>query len=172
MPFGENEQNTKKSFYRITDPFLNFYFTYVIPNRSLIELDKGTALLQRLMVNFTGYTAFWWEKLCRQAVSGSVIGSYTFGYSRSWWGNISKDERIEIDVVAESTDGKALLIGECKWTESENGARLIFELEEKAKKLPFVAGKEIILCLFLKNSPVDIISQKVFLPDDIVMLLK
>ena len=172
LPFGENERNTKKSFYRISDPFLNFYFTYVIPNRSLIELDKGTALLQRLMVNFTGYTAFWWEKLCRQAVSGSVIGSYTFGYSRSWWGNVSKDERIEIDVVAESTDGKALLIGECKWTESENGTRLIYELEEKAKKLPFVAGKEIILCLFLKNTPVDIISQKVFLPDDIVMLLK
>jgi len=172
LPFGENEQNTKKSYYRISDPFLNFYFTYLIPNRSLIELDKGNVLLQRLMVNFTGYTAFWWEKLCRQAISGSVIGGYTFGYSRSWWGNVSKDERIEIDVVAESTDGKALLIGECKWTESESGARLIYELEEKTKKLPFVNGKEIILCLFLKNSPVDIISQKVFLPDDIIMMLK
>jgi hypothetical protein len=45
-------------------------------------------------------------------------------------------------------------------------------LEEKAKKLPFFAGKEIIFCLFLKNSPVDSINQKVFLPDDIVMLLK
>ena len=97
---------------------------------------------------------------------------YTFGFSRSWWGNVSKDERIEIDVVAESTDGKALLIGECKWTESKNGARRIFELEVKAKKLLFIAGKEIILCHFLKNSPVDIISQKVFLPSDIVMLLK
>lgn len=172
LPFGENSRNTKKSYYRISDPFLNFYFTFIIPNRSLIELDRGNVVLQHLTENLSGYTSYWWERLCRQAVSGSVIDGYTFGYSRSWWGNVSKTERIEIDVVAESDDGKALLIGECKWTESANATRLIYELEKKAQKLPFVNGKTIIPCLFLKNIPVDSISQKVFLPDDIVMMLK
>jgi AAA+ ATPase superfamily predicted ATPase len=172
LPFGENERNTKKSYYRISDPFLNFYFTYIIPNRSLIELDKGNAVLQRLTDSFTGYTSFWWEKLCRQAVSGALIEGHTFGYARSWWGNVSKDERIEIDVVAESTDGKVLLVGECKWTESENVAQLVYELEGKANKLPFAKGKTVIPCLFLKTKPNDNISQKIFSPDDIVQMLK
>ena len=172
LPFGESTRNTKKSYYRISDPFLNFYFTYIIPNRSLIELDKGNAVLLRLTESFSGYTSFWWEKLCRQAVSGTLVESHTFGLARSWWGNVSRDERIEIDVVAESTDGKVLLVGECKWTESENAAQLISELEEKAIKLPFVQGKTIIPCLFLKTKPVDNIRQKIFFPEDIVQMLK
>ena len=172
LPFGENLRNTKKSYYRISDPFLNFYFTFVVPNRSLIEIDKGNVVLERLSDSFSGYTSFWWEKLCRQAVSSAEIDGYTFGFARSWWGNVSKNERIEIDVVAESTDGKALLVGECKWTESENAARLIYELEERIQKLPFATGKTIIPCLFLKTNPVDSITQKVFFPDDIVIMLK
>ena len=172
VPFGENERNTKKSYYRISDPFLNFYFTYIVPNRSLIELGRGDLVLQRLTESFPGYTSFWWEKLCRQAVSGSKIGGSEFGYARSWWGNVSKNERIEIDVIAESTDGKILLVGECKWTESEKATRLINELEEKANKLPFAKGKSIMPCLFLKTKPVDIISQKIFFPEDIVEMLK
>ena len=172
LPFGENEKNSKKSYYKISDPFVNFYFTFVVPNRSLIEIDKGNMVLQHLSEIFSGYTSFWWEKLCRQAVSGAEMNGFIFGFARSWWGYVSKSERIEIDVIAESTDGKALLVGECKWTESENSSRLIYELEEKAQKLPFAKGKKIIPCLFLKVKPTDSIQQKVFLPDDIVQMLK
>jgi len=172
LPFGENEKNSKKSYYKIADPFVNFYFTFVVPNRSLIEIDKGNLVLERLTKSFPGYTSLWWEKICRQAVSGSEINGFTWGFARSWLGNVSRDERIEIDVVAESTNGKALLVGECKWTESENAPRLIYELEEKAQKLPFSKGKTIIPCLFLKTNPVDKITQRVFLPDDIVKMLK
>ena len=172
LPFGENARNTKKSYYHISDPFLSFYFTFIVPNRSLIELDKGNVVLQRLTENFSAYTSFWWEKLCRQAVSGSFIDGHIFGYASSWWGNVSKNERIEIDVIAESIDGKVILAGECKWTEAENGARLIHDLEEKVKKLPFTKGKLIIPCLFLKNNPIDNFTSKVFLPHDIVTMLK
>ena len=78
----------------------------------------------------------------------------------------------ELDVIAESTDGKALLVGECKWTENENGARLIYELEERVKKLPFAKGKTIIACLFLKNSTTDTIENRIFLPENIIQMLK
>jgi len=172
LPFGENEKNSKKSYYRIADPFFNFYFTFVVPNRSLIEIDKGNLVLQQMMERFQGYTSFWWEKLCRQAVSGTELNGYVFGYARSWWGNVSKDERIEIDIIAESSDGKALLVGECKWTESENAARLIYELKEKVQKLPFAKGKTIVPCLFLKTTPDDKITNQVYLPDDIIAMLK
>lgn len=172
LPFGENPRNSKKSYYRISDPFMSFYFSYVLPNRSLIELDKGDVVIGQVLQRLPGYTSYWWEKLCRQAMSGSEINGYTFGFAQSWWGNVTKTERIEIDLIAESTDGKALLVGECKWTESENAARLLFELETKANKLPFAQGKKIIPCLFLKNSSMDNPTQNIYLPNDIIMMLK
>jgi uncharacterized protein len=172
LPFGENPQNSKKSYYRISDPFMSFYFSFVLPNRSLIELDKGDVVLNQVLLRLSAYTSYWWEKLCRQAISGSEIDGYTFGLAQSWWGNVSKTERIEIDLIAESADGKALLIGECKWTENENASRLLFELETKVEKLPFAQSKKIILCLFLKNSPSDNFTQNIYLPNDIIMMLK
>ena len=172
LPFGENQRNSKKSYYRISDPFMSFYFSYVLPNRSLIELDKGDVVIGQVLQRLPGYTSYWWEKLCRQAMSGSEINGYTFGFAQSWWGNVTKTERIEIDLIAESTDGKALLVGECKWTESENAARLLFELETKVNKLPFAQGKKIIPCLFLKNAPMDNSTQNIYLPNDIIMMLK
>ncbi len=172
LPFGENPRNSKKSYYRISDPFLNFYFTYVLPNRSLIELDKGDVVMNQVVQRLSGYTSYWWEKLCRQAISGAEIDGYTFGLAQSWWGNVTKTERIEIDLIAESTDGKALIVGECKWTESENVARLLFELETKVQKLSFAQGKKIIPCLFLKNSPSDKPTKNIYLPNDIIRMLK
>ena len=172
LPFGENTRNTKKSYYHISDPFLSFYFKFVVPNRSLIELDKGNVVLQNLTMKFPSYTSFWWEKLCRQAVSGSLIDGHVFGIASRWWGNVSRNERIEIDVIAESTDGKVILAGESKWTETENADRIEYELREKVQKLSFTHGKKIICCLFLKNKPAGNSSAKVFLPDDILMMLK
>ena len=36
IPFGENEKSSKKSLYKISDPFMNFYFQFIAPNRSFI----------------------------------------------------------------------------------------------------------------------------------------
>ena len=40
IPFGENEKNSKKSLYKISDPFMNFYFQFIAPNRSFIEIGQ------------------------------------------------------------------------------------------------------------------------------------
>jgi hypothetical protein len=86
-----------------------------------------------------------------------------------WWGSVSRDERIELDVVAESLDKEFLLVGECKWTSGENSDRLLAELVAKAEKLPFTKGKMIIPKLFLKNTPIGIM-ENVLLPKDVMNL--
>lgn len=171
-PFGENEKNSKKGIYKIADPFMHFYFSFIVPNRSLIEIDKGEVVLKRINQQFSHHMGLWWEKLCRQAISGATVNGITFGTARRWWGKISKTEQLEIDVVAESTDGKTILLGECKWSEKENTQKLIEELEIKAQKLPFTRGKKIITCLFLKTNPKQPQKNKVFLPDEVIAMLK
>ncbi len=169
IPFGENEKNSKKSLYKISDPFMNFYFQYVIPNRSLIEIGRINPVLLQLDNHFSGYVADYWEKFCRETVSGNTIDGITYGVAHRWWGNVSKDERIELDVVALSLDKKYLLVGECKWTAAENSDRLLAELKAKVEKLPFTKGHVLVAKLFLKNRPTGNLTD-VLLPDDLILL--
>ena len=169
IPFGENEKNTKKSLYKINDPLINFYFQFISPNRSFIEIGRINPILTDLENHFSGYVGEYWERLCRETISGNEIDSITYGMARRWWGNVSKDEQLEIDVVAESLDKKYLLVGECKWTKKENSDRLLVELREKAEKLPFAKNHTIIPKLFLKNAPTGT-QEGVFLPEDVIEL--
>ena len=62
---------------------------------------------------------------------------------------------MEIDIVAESSDGGTLLVGEAKLTVKEGGAaRLLSSLEENARNLPF-AGRyaKIVTRLFVADNP-------------------
>lgn len=167
IPFGENEKNSKKSLYKINDPFMNFYFRFIIPNRSFIEMGRTSPVLSGLDSHFSDHVGDYWEKLCRETVSGNEIDGITYGMARRWWGNISKNERIELDVVAESLDKKYLLVGECKWTTKENSDRLLAELKRKAEKLPFAQGHTIITKLFLKNPPFGTHADVLF-PDNVI----
>jgi len=92
-----------------------------------------------------------------------------FGIARRWWGSVSRTEKIELDVVAESLDKRYLLVGECKWTSGENCDRLLYELKEKAGKLSFAKNKIIVPILFLKNNPEGNVCN-VLLPKDVIEL--
>lgn len=171
IPFGEEEKNSKKSLYKISDPFMSFYFRFIVPNRSFIELGRIAPILSSYENQFAAFVAQYWEKLCREAISGNVIDGITYGIARRWWGNVSRSEKIEIDIVAESLDKKHLLVGECKWTTGENSDRLMSELKTKAEKLPFAKDHIIVTKLFLKNQPFGE-TKDVLLPSDVIHLMR
>jgi len=171
VPFGVNEKKTKKSLYKIADPFMAFYYKFVVPNRSFIELDRRLPIEQALNAHFSEYVGMQWEKLCRDAVTGNPINGVIYVKAKRWWGSVQnekkKPEQIEFDVMAESLDKKYLLVGECKWTTLENGKLLTAELLRKANLLPFTRNYTIIPMLFLKNPPKDDIGNTL-LPKDIM----
>ena len=175
VPFGIDENNAKKSLYKIADPFMSFYYRFVVPNRSFIELGRRFPIEQALNAHFSEYVSAQWEKLCRDAVTGNMINGVVYGKGKRWWGSVlnedKKPEQVEFDVVAESLDKKYLLVGECKWTIQENGKRLTTELLHKANLLPFAHSYTIVPILFLKNSPKDDVGNTL-LPEDVVQLMK
>lgn len=171
IPFGEDEKNSKKSLYKIQDPFMNFYFRFVVPNRSYIELGRVKPIQSALENEFSLYVANFWEKLCREAVSGNEIDGITYGMARRWWGNVSRTEKMELDIVAVSQDKKHLLAGECKWSTPENSDRLLHELKLKAKMLPFANNMIIVPKLFLKQQPSGK-SSDFLLPKDVIELMQ
>lgn len=175
IPFGVDDKNAKKSLYKIADPFMAFYYQFVVPNRSFIELGRHLPLEQALTAHFSEYVSMHWEKLCRDAVTGNMINGIAFGKAKRWWGPVLNEkkeaEQIEIDVMAESLDKKVLLVGECKWTNQENGKRLTVELLRKAKLLPFVGNQKILPVLFLKEEAKENVGN-VMLPKDVIELMK
>ena len=82
-----------------------------------------------------------------------------------------KPEQVEFDVVAESLDKKTLLVGECKWTAQENGARLTSELLRKAELLPFAKDQTIVPVLFLKEKPKEDVGNVMY-AEDVIALSK
>lgn len=175
VPFGADEKNAKKSLYKIADPLLSFYYRFVVPNRSFIELGRHLPIEQALKAHFSEYVSTHWEKLCRDAVTGNRINEIIYGNAKRWWGSVLNEnketEQIEVDVVAESLDKKYLLVGECKWTKQENGKQLTDELLRKSKLLPFAKNHIIIPLLFLRNTPKDDVGNTI-LPADVVALMK
>lgn len=175
IPFGIDEKNAKKSLYKIADPFMTFYYQFVVPNRSFIELGRRLPIEQALTAHFTEYVSMQWEKLCRDAVTGNVVNGIIYGKAKRWWGGVinehKKPEQLEFDVMAESLDKKYLLVGECKWTTGENGKQLTAELLRKANLLPFADKYTIVPVLFLKNAPNED-EGNALLPADIIELMK
>lgn len=116
-----------------------------------------------------------WEKLCRDAVTGNMVNGIVYGKAKRWWGSVlnedKKPEQVEFDVMAESLDKKYLLVGECKWTNQENGKQLTTELLRKANLLPFAKNYTIVPMLLLKNTPKDDIGNAM-LPENVVELIK
>ena len=175
VPFGINEKNAKKSLYKIADPFMAFYYQFVVPNRSFIELNRRLPIEQALTAHFSEYVSMQWEKLCRDAVTGNIVNGVVYGKAKRWWGSVlngdKKPEQVEFDVMAESLDKKYLLVGECKWTTQENGKQLTTELLRKANLLPFARNYTIVPMLFLKNAPKDDVGNPI-LPEDVIELSK
>ena len=175
VPFGIDEKNAKKSLYKIADPFMAFYYQFVVPNRSFIELNRRLPIDQALNTHFSEYVSMQWEKMCRDAVTGNLVNGVVYGKAKRWWGSVlneaKKAEQVEFDVVAESIDKKYLLIGECKWTTQENGKQLTAELLRKAKLLPFANDYTIVPMLFLKSVLKDDIGNAL-LPEHIIELGK
>lgn len=160
IPFGDSPKKSKKGIYRINDPMMDFYYSFIMPNMSSLARGRKNIVMEEVERDFTGYLSQHWEHLCREAVSGNLLFGHRWDEAGRWWGTVRGEEKgsfreMEFDVMAESTGGKALLVGECKWTNPEIASELHRKLLDKVSLLPFAEGKEIVTVLFLKNEPKD-----------------
>lgn len=119
IPFGENEKCSKKSLYRLHDPFCRFWFEVMASRRSIF--DGSTADIRRSVWKKLSKNVFAtaWEDLARQFAGRSgrlaaMAGDDDFWMpaGRWWHGN----ER-ELDVVSQNSSKTAVLLGEAKWSE-------------------------------------------------------
>ena len=176
IPFGESEKKSKKGLYHISDPLLRFHYRYVIPYRSLIELGNSQTVLTVFKNAENDYVSRAWEELCRNHISAYGMDGIIYQMASRWWGSYYNEEKqqylpVELDVVAESFDGKHLFIGECKWQEHIDAMEELSRLQTIAKGLPFTKDHEIHLGLFLKEKPINPEAATIYYPEDIMAII-
>jgi len=160
QPFGESEKSGKRSLYKIADPLFRCWFRVVAPHRAMLAQSSAEVRLGLWQKARQSLFAEAWEELCRSAMTHIHESRCSLAQhgpwkpaSRYWRGS-----EPEWDIVAESLDGKRLLVGEVKWTDGAASSAVLEQAISKlrAKGLPSCVhgkGHDIILALFIPQTP-------------------
>lgn len=109
----EGRENVQKGIYRISHPFVDFYYTYMYPYLSDLQtLSVGEFYNRYIMPDFRQYVTGYFKKVCRQhlmklnnrnklPIELDIIGE--------WIGKAG-----ELDIIAQDEDGQTL-VGLCNW---------------------------------------------------------
>jgi AAA+ ATPase superfamily predicted ATPase len=152
QPFAEEPRSSKRTLYKISDPFLRFWFRFVEPNRSRLGAGQLGVVEEEIVRRLGHHVGEIWEELARASVPLLPLGGGTWGPAGRWWGPGLDRQPLEVDLVAQSHDGGKILVGEVKWSSPRDAAPLLAELEAKAKRLPVAAGREVVPALWLKEA--------------------
>jgi hypothetical protein len=117
IPFGESEKKSRRSLYRIDDPFFRLWFRVVASHRGRLASSSRTDRLKLLGRYWSQLAAASWEDLCRRCLPYLTQKTRLrlkgpWGPPARWW----RADEPEWDIVTESLDGKRLLLAEAKWS--------------------------------------------------------
>ncbi len=171
-PFGESPRSSKKTIYRLEDPFLLFWYRIVLPNHSLLERDLIDAVYAESQNNFKAQTAEIWEEMARKSTAHLNIANIRWKPAQCWWGHGRDGKNMEIDIIAESLDNKFLLFGEAKWEEKTNIKATISKLKKSAANFPKQTDKNKIMAVWCKNNKIKNGEYLIISPRDVLSGLK
>ena len=172
QPFGEEPRGSKRTLYKISDPFLRFWFRYVEVNRSRLGAGQVAAVEEEIGQRLGHHIGEFWEELARASVPRLHLGGRTWGLAGRWWGPGLDRQPLEVDLVAHSIDGGSVLVGEVKWAAPRDAERLLAELETKARRLPVAAGREVVPALWIKKPAQGLPDGSVVTPRQVLDVLR
>ena len=134
----EKKVRTKKSIYKMNDAFFRFWFRYVYPYKSEIEIGNVEYVTERIEKGLNSFIGHSFEDVCKDIllVMNRESGLLPFKISKigTWWGHKREDgirKELEIDITAINEDTKDILFIECKWKENVDAIKVLKELKEK-----------------------------------------
>lgn len=122
-----NEQKSRKGVWRISDNFIRFWFQYVFPHKSDLEIGRFEEVIRKLEEQLPVLEAVTYEKVCQEILwelKDKIIPIEKVG---RWW---EKDS--EIDLVGLNSQTKQIIFGEAKWSEKQVGTNIFYDSKRKA----------------------------------------
>jgi len=139
----ENPSKSKKGLYFIKDNFIKFWFTFVFPFQSYIEMDNIKFVVDKVNKSFNNYVSRNFEKVSTEFLIKNRI-PFEFMKIGRWW---NKNNEIDIVGIGENK----ILFGECKYSENRVGKKVLDELIEKSKLVEEYENYEKYYVIFSKK---------------------
>ncbi len=125
---------SRRGRYRLSDPYLSFWFRFVHPNSDLIEAGRIDPVLEEVRAELDSYLGPIFEEVAREAV---LEACRDLGLSPSrvgrWWGKRGE----EVDLVVLDRRGRVALLVEVKWADlsGKEAAGILRNLRRKSEGL-------------------------------------
>ena len=143
----EKPLKSKKGLYRIEDEFFRFWFRFVFPKRSEIEMGRMDGVIKSIMKQMPQHLSLVYEKVAIETIWRHRDRFFPFMSVGRWW-----DRNEEIDLVGINEESNEILFGEVKWSEKPVGIDVYESLREKASKVQWGRqGRKEFYCLFSRK---------------------
>lgn len=154
LSYQYTEVNSKKSLYKIKDPFLRFWFEIVAPRRSYFAQASPVQRKAFVKEHLHPLISEVWEELCRICLPNLT---HAWGRpsnpGRRYW----ETKGAEWDILSDSLDGEVLVIGEAKWLQKTPSSswvhKTLDELKSKGVPQNLVQGRQKRFILFIPEKP-------------------
>jgi len=144
LPLGQR----KRGIYLISDPFFNFWFRFVYPNLTDLEIGLVDEVFSKINSQINSYYGLMFEQLVFELVKNKAVPiDVPYNETRKWW---YKDK--EIDVIALNGKTNKIIFIECKWQDDVDAEKILEELKEKATYVKWnKGGREEYFAIFAKS---------------------
>jgi len=128
------------SIYALSDNFMIFWYTYVFPTRSMLEINRE-AVVSKIADSYDHYLGHIFEEIVKQfLIDLNAAGKLPFSFERigRQWGKVQGKPKnanaYEIDLVALNEDSKEILFVECKWQalNVKSARKILQDLKDKS----------------------------------------
>lgn len=133
VPITERSWRTKKSRYKIRDPFITFWMRFIYRQLSIYESGNFSYFLNHLDTYVSEFMGFAFENITRELLldlNRQNRAPFSFYRIGRWW-----DRQSEIDLVALNPETRQTLFVECKWTSMPVGTGVLTALKQRAQNL-------------------------------------
>jgi AAA+ ATPase superfamily predicted ATPase len=134
VPVTEKSWKSKKSRYKISDPFIAFWMRFVYRQLSIYESKNYQYFLEKLDIYLAEFMGFAFEGSVKELLQTlNLQGKAPIPFHRigRWWNGGE-----EIDLVALNQDTDDALFVECKWRTAPVDIDVLHELKRKSANMP------------------------------------
>jgi uncharacterized protein len=133
------DERQRQRRYYLDDPFLFFWYRFVLPNRSALESGHAQVVYERMIEPFLDdYMGGIFERVCQEYMrwyGQELLEVPAQEVGRIWTGDF------DIDVAGKLLDGSAFY-GECKWWKNPVGENVLDHLIETSAKTAYGREKD------------------------------
>ncbi len=124
--------------YKFIDNFFQFWYKFIYPNLSLIEIGGRDLLKKKIETDLNSFIGFRFEEIIRELLilyNTKNIKELHINFDEIswWWGKNLAGVTEEIEIVANNSKTRQIILCEVKWTNKPMDVLDIKKLDEKSK---------------------------------------